>query len=188
METEAETRAAISLYHTPWGVGFVKVRTGLLQKVGLPGEGPGELERARLSRRPEPTEADHASAARWASQVCDYFEGSRRGWTVAELEPELEGLGFTAFARAVYRSLLSTRAGETIGYGELAAMAGYPRAARAVGSAMASNPLPVVIPCHRVIRANGSLGRYGFDPGWKSRLLELERASAVRAGNAASRA
>lgn len=117
METEAETRAAISLYHTPWGVGFVKVRTGLLQKVGLPGEGPGELERARLSRRPEPTEADCALAARWASQVSDYFEGSRAGWTAAELEPELESLGFTAFARAVYRSLLSTRAGETVGYG-----------------------------------------------------------------------
>ncbi len=55
-------------------------------------------------------------------------------------------------------------------------MAGFPRAARAVGTAMANNPIPVVVPCHRVIRADGSLGSYGDDPSWKPKLLEHERA------------
>ncbi len=60
-------------------------------------------------------------------------------------------------------------------YGELAEMAGYPRAARAVGNAMASNPIPIVVPCHRVVRSDGTLGNYGNDPTWKERLLEHER-------------
>ncbi len=179
METREETGPATARYATPWGRGFVRVRAGLLTEVGFPGEEPGDpcgspAARERDASLCDASQGDASLAARWASELSDYFAGVRGGWTAAELERELEGLGFTAFA------------GETVGYGELAAMAGHPRAARAVGSAMACNPIPIVIPCHRVIRADGILGRYGSDPSWKPRLLDLERTTAVRTGNAAS--
>jgi len=70
--------------------------------------------------------------------------------------------------------------------GTLAEMAGYPRAARAVGNAMASNPIPVVVPCHRVVRSDGSLGRYGDDPAWKERLLDHEQKHVARRGGGGS--
>jgi len=65
--------------------------------------------------------------------------------------------------------------GRTLSYRQLAAEAGSPRAARAAGSAMASNPLPFLIPCHRVIRSDGSPGQYGGSPALKVRLLEMEK-------------
>ena len=64
--------------------------------------------------------------------------------------------------------------GETVTYGELAEMAGRPRAARAVGTAMATNPLPILVPCHRVVRAGGVLGAYGGGVDTKAALLALE--------------
>ncbi len=75
------------------------------------------------------------------------------------------------FEQAVYEALLSVPAGETVSYGELAEMAGYPRAARAVGNAMAANPIPIVVPCHRVIRSDGSHGQVRQRP-------HVERAAA----------
>ena len=68
--------------------------------------------------------------------------------------------------------------GETVSYGELAEMAGRPRAARAVGTAMRSNPLPFVIPCHRVVAAGGRIGGYG---GGRN-AVELKRALLAREG------
>jgi O-6-methylguanine DNA methyltransferase len=64
--------------------------------------------------------------------------------------------------------------GETRTYGWVAAKVGMSQAARAVGQALARNPLPVVIPCHRVICSNGNLGGFSASEGWKQRLLEIE--------------
>lgn len=99
-------------------------------------------------------------------------------WSAQEVE--LDTLPVGEFVRQVYAALLDVPVGETVSYGRLAQMAGHPRAARAVGTAMATNPIPVVIPCHRVIRSDGSLGRYGSDPSWKERLLAHERRYAHR--------
>jgi O-6-methylguanine DNA methyltransferase len=78
----------------------------------------------------------------------------------------------TAFLRAVYQALREVEG--TVTYGELAEMAGYPRAARAVGGAMAHNPVAVIVPCHRVLPADGTLGAYGYGPDVKARLLAAE--------------
>ncbi len=81
----------------------------------------------------------------------------------------------TEFHRRVLRTLHDrVRAGSTTTYGELAAAAGRPGAARAVGSAMARNPVPIVVPCHRVLASGGGLGGYGGGLSMKQRLLELE--------------
>lgn len=84
-----------------------------------------------------------------------------------------------AFHCAVWNALLGIPAGETRSYGELARALGRPRAARAVGRACGANPLPLIIPCHRVVSANGGLGGYSSGGIWKKLLLE-------RAGQASS--
>ncbi|HEY6317793.1 MAG TPA: methylated-DNA--[protein]-cysteine S-methyltransferase, partial [Acidimicrobiia bacterium] len=68
--------------------------------------------------------------------------------------------------------------GQTRTYGEVAAAVGAPRAARAGGSACGANPVPVVVPCHRVVPASGGIGNYGLGPARKRRLLEVEGAEA----------
>ena len=78
------------------------------------------------------------------------------------------------FRRAVLEKLREVPRGQTVSYGELAARAGNPRASRAVGSACARNPIPIVVPCHRVLPSTGKLGNYGGGPERKRALLELE--------------
>src|SRR4030042_1625632 len=83
--------------------------------------------------------------------------------------------GVSPFLRAVWEATRDIPHGQTISYGGLAARAGRPGAARAVGQAMARNRWPIVVPCHRVVAGDGSLGGYGGRPDMKERLLRLER-------------
>ncbi len=99
-------------------------------------------------------------------------------------DPPVDMTGATPFERAVWEVVRSIPYGSVATYGEVAAAAGRPRAARAVGRVMARCPLWPVVPCHRVVRADGSLGGWGTDPGEKRRLLEVERRRA--AGSAAT--
>lgn len=78
------------------------------------------------------------------------------------------------FRKAVLYSLSDVSRGETISYGRLAAKAGYSGAARAVGNVMSSNPFPLIIPCHRVVRADGAVGSYQGGRAMKMYLLEVE--------------
>jgi methylated-DNA-[protein]-cysteine S-methyltransferase len=108
---------------------------------------------------------------RVAAELDQYFAGRRREFTVPI---DLDGVT-ASFRRRVYETLHhDVPYGETVSYGELAVMAGRPGAARPVGSAMASNPIAVVIPCHRVLAAGGRIGGYGGGLAMKRALLELE--------------
>jgi methylated-DNA-[protein]-cysteine S-methyltransferase len=89
---------------------------------------------------------------------------------------KLDLSGYNEFQKRVYRALRRVPSGKTVSYGALAKRAGFPGAARAVGTAMKKNRLPIAIPCHRVIRGDGSLGQYGPGISWKRRLLEQEGA------------
>ena len=80
----------------------------------------------------------------------------------------------TPFQRDVFTALREVPHGETITYGELARLSGHPGKTRAVGSAMHYNPIPIFVPCHRVISATGELGGWSGPEGWKEWLLELE--------------
>ncbi len=82
----------------------------------------------------------------------------------------------TPFKRAVWEATRAIPRGETRSYGDIAAQVGRPAGARAVGQAMASNPIAILIPCHRVITSDGGLGGYGGHIGMKKRLLEVEGA------------
>jgi methylated-DNA-[protein]-cysteine S-methyltransferase len=132
-----------------------------------------ELE--RLSRQlqvvPEHDEGD-AAANEAARQLDEYFAGTRR-----EFELPLDWRLVRGFTRAALEAARKIPYAETAGYGEVAVTAGSPRAARAVGTACATTPFSIIVPVHRVVRADGSIGGYGSHPEEKAFLLELERAA-----------
>lgn len=123
---------------------------------------------------------DAAVLRRAAAELADYFAGRRR-----EFSLPLDLTGCSPFRRAILETLRRVPCGEVLTYGELAARAGFPGAARAVGRVMASNPLPIVIPCHRVVAAAGRLGGYSGGEGTrtKERLLDLERQRTEKAAD-----
>lgn len=141
----------LGLEASPRGV----VRLSLLGPVAAPDDGD-PAARAIL-----------ADAAR---QLDEYFAGRRTCFDVP-LDADL-GAGFRA--RALRALADDVPFGSTVTYGELAGMAGSPRAARAAGSACATNPVPLFIPCHRVLPSSGGTGAYGGGAGMKRLLLELE--------------
>lgn len=114
---------------------------------------------------------DRAPFATVIEQLEEYFAGARREFSVP-LAPR-----GTPFQLGVWRSLRTIPFGETISYGELAARLGS--APRAVGAANGANPLPIIVPCHRVIGADGSLTGFGGGLPIKRALLELEGAGCV---------
>lgn len=105
-------------------------------------------------------------------ELDEYFGGRR---TTFDLPLDL-GLS-TGFRQVVQRQLAHIAYGHTQSYGQVAEAVGNPKAVRAVGTACATNPLPVVLPCHRVLKADGSLGGYAGGPATKAVLLELESAA-----------
>ena len=111
---------------------------------------------------------DRERCAAVAAQLAEYFAGTRRDFALA-LAPR-----GSSFQRQVWEELSRIPYGATISYAELASRVGRPGAARAVGRANGTNPIPVVIPCHRVIGADGSLTGYGGGMPLKRALLTLE--------------
>lgn len=149
---------------SPHGRVTVVVSARGIRAIGLPGDDLDELV----------TDAAHARDAGVAKQLDDLFAGRR-----LSIDVPLDLDGVDGFRRAVLETLAREVGwGETVSYGELAAMAGRPRAARAVGSAMRSNPIPFVIPCHRVIASGGKIGGYG---GGRN-AVELKRTLLAREG------
>jgi methylated-DNA-[protein]-cysteine S-methyltransferase len=123
--------------------------------------------------KPGQPEPDWIESSRWpvaeaVRQLRQYFAGKRTDFDLP-LAPQ-----GTEFQRTVWRNLQQIPYGETISYGELAKRVGNPKASRAVGAANGSNPIPIVIPCHRVIGANGKLTGFGGGLPVKEKLLALE--------------
>ena len=103
------------------------------------------------------------------TELAEYFDGARTSFSTPLL---LEG---TPFQIAVWHALLQIPPGTTTTYGDIARQLGRPYAARAVGAANGQNPISIVVPCHRLVGADGSLTGYGWGIDRKQRLLELER-------------
>ena len=147
---------------TPIGELGIVVTAAAVQRISLP---ESEFD-------PPPDAAEQRDDV-IARQLDEYFDGARR-----RIDAEVDLSTMTGpFRRAVLETLRrEVPWGETVTYGELAAMSGRPRAARAVGTAMASNPVPLLVPCHRVLAAHGLGGSGGADgrPDLKRALLALE--------------
>ena len=131
-------------------------------------------EAARLAVRNDCPDARRASSRapdEVFAQLREYFQGARRNFDV-----KLDDSGLSDFARNVHKALLEIPYGSVVSYGELARLAGSPGAARAVGRVMSANPFPLLVPCHRVVNADGRPGQYsgGFGKQTKARLIDLE--------------
>jgi methylated-DNA-[protein]-cysteine S-methyltransferase len=105
----------------------------------------------------------------FARQVAEYFRGERRAF---DLPVALSG---TKFAYEVYAAVMRIPYGKTATYGEVALMAGHPRAMRAVGNVMRDTPVPIIIPCHRVVHQSSLKGAYRGGMDAKNTLLAMER-------------
>jgi methylated-DNA-[protein]-cysteine S-methyltransferase len=164
---------AYATLDTPLGTAMVAATPRGLVRLALPGE---DLERvvAELTEDVSPRVLEYPARLDQARRELDqYFERRRE-----EFELPLDWrLSHPGFYRRVLRATRRVPLGEVITYADAAARAGNPRAFRAAGTALATNPLPIVVPCHRVVRAGGELGNYGGGPEMKRFLLELEGAA-----------
>jgi methylated-DNA-[protein]-cysteine S-methyltransferase len=150
-------------------------RRGLV-RVGFPEEDEDAMLES-LARRVSPRIVEGGRALdEVRRELEEYFAGRRRGFDLA-LDWRLVG----PFGRRVLRVTSEIPYGGVLSYAEVAADAGSPRGFRAAGNALGSNPIPIVIPCHRVLRSGGSLGGYGGGLERKRFLLELEGALRPRA-------
>jgi methylated-DNA-[protein]-cysteine S-methyltransferase len=129
----------------------------------------GKREDVRSRGREKSTRASHWEAA-VKKELRAYFAGRLRSFStpcdLGSLPP---------FTQAVLKVTESIPYGEIRSYRWIAEKLGKPRATRAVGNALARNPIPFIIPCHRVVRSDGSLGGYALGLSWKKRLLKLEK-------------
>ena len=171
-EAEGVLDVAYRTLDTPVGSLLLAATKQGLVRVAYPAQGHDQVLQtlaAQLSPRILNAPARLDAAAR---QVEEYFAGRRRAFDLP-LDFRLS----RGFRRIVLGHLPGIGYGHTASYAVVAAAAGRPRAVRAVGTACATNPLPVVVPCHRVIRADGRLGGYAGGPVAKQALLTLEHAA-----------
>lgn len=182
----------LSLFETPWGAFAYAVRAGRLLTTFLP-EPEAKARRRLQARFPDGIWCSDGASRRerevvlpeFRGQVLRYFAGEPVQFTTA-----VDLICCPDFHRRVLLACRKVPFGETITYGGLAAKIGHPGAARAVGQAMAANPIPLVIPCHRVVAANGRLGGFSSPSGaqQKLRLLRLENPLYEAADSPQSRA
>ena len=163
---------AYATVDSPLGELVVAATDRGLVRVGLPGQ---RLESvlAQLADGISPRVMSYPRRLDEARRELDqYFAGKRERF---ELKVDWR-LSHPGFYRRVLREASKVPFGEIITYSQAATRAGSPRAFRAAGSALGSNPIPIVVPCHRVVRAGGEIGNYGGGPEMKRFLLELEHA------------
>ncbi len=160
------SEACHAVMDSPVGRLHLQAEGGVLTLIEFQRGGPGERE--------DPPGAARRKPLRQAiRQLEAYFRGE-----LQEFDLDMKATG-TEFQQRTWKALQTIPYGTTISYGELARRVGNPKAARAVGTANGSNPLPIVIPCHRVIGSNGKLTGYGGGLEIKQQLLELEGARLV---------
>jgi len=147
---------------TPIGKLLLAADAQAIRHIGFPKNGEPMLAQAGW------IEGQNGPLREVSRQLREYFAGER---TTFDLPLAPEG---TDFQRNVWRKLQDIPYGHTISYGELARRVGNPKASRAVGAANGQNPIPIVIPCHRVIGANGTLTGFGGGLAAKEALLALE--------------
>jgi methylated-DNA-[protein]-cysteine S-methyltransferase len=172
-EAEGLVDVAFERHDSPLGTLVLGATAEGLVRVGLPAEGEdavlGELA-ARISPRVLRSAREPVTRAR--RQLDEYFAGRRQAFDVP-----LDWRLTAGFRREVLRATARIPYGRTASYREVAREAGSPAAHRAAGSALATNPLPILVPCHRVVPAGGGLGDYRGGAAAKAQLLGLEGAA-----------
>ena len=161
-----------SIVKTRWGwFGILGCEKGLIRTC-LPVAFKEAVERRLLSgiQNVEPAKKSFHALEK---DISAYYNGKKIDFSAIPVCLD----GMTAFQQEVLATLRTVRYGQTVSYGDLAKLINSPKASRAIGTVMAQNPLPLIIPCHRVIKTDGSLGYFSAAGGvdTKKRMLELEK-------------
>jgi methylated-DNA-[protein]-cysteine S-methyltransferase len=164
------TQMKYTIFKTAWGhFGLVAYKKGIVRTV-LPCKSRKTVEKHLLAGLDNP-KFDKNLLKPLQKQIIAYFEGK-----AARFDTPLILGSLPSFTRKVLAACRKIPSGKTASYSQLAGMIGKPRASRAVGSALARNPIPLIIPCHRVIHSDGSLGNFSAfgGTGTKKKLIILE--------------
>ena len=161
------------IFETKWGFLGLAGTESALYRTHLPGPEPEKIE-SRLLKNLPVARFDKTFFKALQEQIAAYFEGSFLNFS-PDIPIALDGFG--GFSRKVLTACRSIKFGRTITYSGLAKKAGRPGASRAVGNILAKNTLPLIIPCHRVLRADGKMGGFSAPGGIsvKKRMLALEQ-------------
>jgi methylated-DNA-[protein]-cysteine S-methyltransferase len=171
-EAEGLIDVAVERHDSPLGTLLVAASDTGLVRLGLPIEGEEEVLSELADKvAPRVLIAPRASVTEARRQLDEYFENRRR-----DFEIELDWRLSKGFRRDVLEATARIPYGQTGTYTSVATAAGSARAVRAAGTALALNPVPIIVPCHRVLRADGALGNYRGGAEAKARLLDLEGA------------
>ncbi|MEE1296011.1 MAG: methylated-DNA--[protein]-cysteine S-methyltransferase [Bifidobacterium sp.] len=149
-----------AIYESQYGPMRLDWQDGALTRLRI--ETQADVEASGMGERTEFTDGVFA-------QVEAYFQG-----LITELDVPMAFTTGTPFQRQVWQALMDIPYGETRTYGQIAEAVGRPKAVRAVGSANNRNPLPIIVPCHRVVGSGGDLVGYAYGVGMKRDLLQLE--------------
>ncbi len=173
-DAEGLIDVAVERHDSPLGTLVLGATVRGLVRVGLPAEDEDAVLED-LARRVSPhvLVAPRGALTQAHRELDEYFDGRRRSFGVS-----LDWRLTRGFRREVLRATADIPYGQTASYRDMATRAGSPGAVRAAGTALATNPLPIVVPCHRVLRTGGALGSYGGGPAAKAQLLHLEGAGA----------
>lgn len=160
------------IFQTKWGYFGLAGTNSALCRTHLPGPEPKKIE-SRLLKNCRYAQFDETFFKILQKQIAAYFEGSCENFS-PDIPVALDGFG--GFSRKVLTVCRGIKFGQRITYSGLAKKAGRPVASRAVGNALAKNPLPLIIPCHRVLRTDGKMGGFSAPGGisFKKRMLTLE--------------
>lgn len=169
--SEGLVDVAFGTHETPLGRVLVGATGVGVVRLALPIEDPDEVvEQLAQTISVRVLRAETPVLTRTRHELDEYFDGSRRVFGVP-LDWQLS----RAFRREVLRAATEIPYGATSSYARVALAAGSPRAVRAAGSALATNPIPILVPCHRVLRSDGAMGQYRGGTEAKALLLQLER-------------
>jgi len=162
-----------TIFKTKWGYFGLLGTENALCRTYLPGPRPDQVE-ARLRTNIPAAQQDKTFFRRVQEQIGAYFEGVR-----VDFDPDIPLAldGLAPFTSSVLGACRRIEFGQVLTYSELAARLGRPAAARAVGNALSNNPLPLLIPCHRVVRSDGKIGGFSAPGGTtlKRRMLRHEQ-------------
>ena len=164
-------KIVIAVCETDWGwVGMARSSQGLLT-LTLPKLDREAALRPCMDRWGDDAQQDDIALSDLQGKLCRYFDGQQ-----VSFDETLDMRGATGFQRRVWEATRRIPRGQTLTYGEIARQVGSPGAARAVGQAMARNPWPVIVPCHRVVGHDSRLTGFSGGLDMKRRMLEMEGA------------
>jgi methylated-DNA-[protein]-cysteine S-methyltransferase len=171
-EREGLVDVAFERHDTPLGTIIMGATREGLVRVGLPSEDEDDVLSQLAARvSPRVLRSSRESLTQTRRELDEYFGHDRQSFGIP-----LDWRLVSGFRRDVLRATALIPYGRTASYRDVATTAGSPNAVRAAGTALATNPLPIVVPCHRVLRTGGGLGQYRGGPEAKAHLLQLEHA------------